>query len=118
MASIYTGYGNSYVCKVKCQQNSGCIGIQFLGQHNHCWLYGGAFPGRVNLFSGPVSDPITQISSVESGAECWALNIGNKYSVVLIIALVPFSALFIYVFKGPWSKIWIYGEVKRSRNKK
>merc|ERR1712156_1292907 len=72
LASIYTGYSNSQQCKNKCEKHPTCIGIQYLGRYRHCWLYGGAFSGRVNLFKGPSKDEITKIAGPESLAECWA----------------------------------------------
>jgi len=80
MASIYVGYSNADLCKARCDNEAGCIGIQYLGQYNHCWLYGGAFSGRVNLFQGPLNDPITKIYNHEPRAECWAR--AHRYSYI------------------------------------
>lgn len=72
MHSVYTSVPDANACKSKCSNEANCIGITFFGKNNHCWLYGGAFNGRVNLFSGPTGQPITKISGYEYTLECWS----------------------------------------------
>jgi len=51
-SSAYTTIPNIEACRKRCMEERKCVGIEWQGLHNHCWLYGGEFAGHINSYKG------------------------------------------------------------------